>query len=218
MQRIGRLLQASMFLNYMWQKMRVAGAPSRWGSNCVWCNAINTVPWQLESGNYFIFNCDVNGRNIESLKQMIRNIRKECAQVIFPVCLFRQVRQVLDFPRFPHASLSFSPGLNITEDSQKHTQCCLLCFKMSFFILTDWSWVKRDSKICNRSSRGCQHNTKTVVVFWWCLLPHSILISAQDKPGVLPHFSFLNEALTDNDLQGWHLELKFTYLQTRCSY
>lgn len=27
MQRIGRLLQASMFLNYMWQKMRVAGAP-----------------------------------------------------------------------------------------------------------------------------------------------------------------------------------------------
>lgn len=31
MQRIGRLLQASMFLNYMWQKMRVAGAPSRWG-------------------------------------------------------------------------------------------------------------------------------------------------------------------------------------------
>lgn len=125
MQRIGRLLQASMFLNYMWQKMRVAGAPSRWGSNCVWCNAINTVPWQLESGNYFIFNCDVNGRNIESLKQMIRNIRKECAQVIFPVCLFRQVRQVLDFPRFPHASLSFSPGLNITEDSQKHTQCCV---------------------------------------------------------------------------------------------
>uniref|UniRef100_A0A8C3ANG6 Transducin beta like 3 n=1 Tax=Cyclopterus lumpus TaxID=8103 RepID=A0A8C3ANG6_CYCLU len=29
MQRIGNLLQASMFLNYMWQKMRVAGAPSR---------------------------------------------------------------------------------------------------------------------------------------------------------------------------------------------
>nr|XP_020472127.1 transducin beta-like protein 3 [Monopterus albus] len=29
MQRIGHLLQASMFLNYMWQKMRVAGAPSR---------------------------------------------------------------------------------------------------------------------------------------------------------------------------------------------
>ncbi|XP_008286142.1 transducin beta-like protein 3 [Stegastes partitus] len=28
MQRIGRLLQASMFLNYMWQKMRVAGAAS----------------------------------------------------------------------------------------------------------------------------------------------------------------------------------------------
>ncbi|XP_057673752.1 transducin beta-like protein 3 [Corythoichthys intestinalis] len=28
MQRIGRLLQASMFLNYMWQKMRVAGAPA----------------------------------------------------------------------------------------------------------------------------------------------------------------------------------------------
>ncbi|XP_068192924.1 transducin beta-like protein 3 [Antennarius striatus] len=28
MQRIGRLLQASMFLNYMWEKMRVAGAPS----------------------------------------------------------------------------------------------------------------------------------------------------------------------------------------------
>uniref|UniRef100_A0AAX7TS94 U3 small nucleolar RNA-associated protein 13 C-terminal domain-containing protein n=1 Tax=Astatotilapia calliptera TaxID=8154 RepID=A0AAX7TS94_ASTCA len=27
MQRIGRLLQASMFLNYMWQKMRVAGGP-----------------------------------------------------------------------------------------------------------------------------------------------------------------------------------------------
>uniref|UniRef100_A0A8C3ANH6 Transducin beta like 3 n=1 Tax=Cyclopterus lumpus TaxID=8103 RepID=A0A8C3ANH6_CYCLU len=27
MQRIGNLLQASMFLNYMWQKMRVAGAP-----------------------------------------------------------------------------------------------------------------------------------------------------------------------------------------------
>lgn len=30
MQRIGRLLQASMFLNYMWQKMRVAGGPCRW--------------------------------------------------------------------------------------------------------------------------------------------------------------------------------------------
>uniref|UniRef100_A0A8D0D8Y2 Transducin beta like 3 n=1 Tax=Sander lucioperca TaxID=283035 RepID=A0A8D0D8Y2_SANLU len=29
MQRIGNLLQASMFLNYMWQKMRVAGAPAR---------------------------------------------------------------------------------------------------------------------------------------------------------------------------------------------
>uniref|UniRef100_A0A3P8WAM9 Transducin beta like 3 n=1 Tax=Cynoglossus semilaevis TaxID=244447 RepID=A0A3P8WAM9_CYNSE len=29
MQRIGHLLQASMFLNYMWQKMRVAGAPAR---------------------------------------------------------------------------------------------------------------------------------------------------------------------------------------------
>uniref|UniRef100_A0A673XI20 Transducin beta like 3 n=1 Tax=Salmo trutta TaxID=8032 RepID=A0A673XI20_SALTR len=28
MQRIGRLLQASMFLDYMWQKMRVTGAPS----------------------------------------------------------------------------------------------------------------------------------------------------------------------------------------------
>ncbi|KAM6965774.1 transducin beta-like protein 3 [Tautogolabrus adspersus] len=28
MQRIGKLLQASMFLNFMWQKMRVAGAPS----------------------------------------------------------------------------------------------------------------------------------------------------------------------------------------------
>uniref|UniRef100_A0A8C9ZVF3 Transducin beta like 3 n=1 Tax=Sander lucioperca TaxID=283035 RepID=A0A8C9ZVF3_SANLU len=28
MQRIGNLLQASMFLNYMWQKMRVAGAPA----------------------------------------------------------------------------------------------------------------------------------------------------------------------------------------------
>lgn len=28
MQRIGRLLQASMFLNYMWQKMRVVGEPS----------------------------------------------------------------------------------------------------------------------------------------------------------------------------------------------
>ncbi|CAJ1076526.1 transducin beta-like protein 3 [Xyrichtys novacula] len=28
MQRIGKLLQASMFLNYMWQKMRVVGAPS----------------------------------------------------------------------------------------------------------------------------------------------------------------------------------------------
>ncbi|MED6258951.1 hypothetical protein ATANTOWER_014771, partial [Ataeniobius toweri] len=28
MERIGRLLQASMFLNYMWQKMRVAGASS----------------------------------------------------------------------------------------------------------------------------------------------------------------------------------------------
>uniref|UniRef100_A0A667Z515 Transducin beta like 3 n=1 Tax=Myripristis murdjan TaxID=586833 RepID=A0A667Z515_9TELE len=29
MQRIGRLLQASMFLDYMWQKMRVTGAPTR---------------------------------------------------------------------------------------------------------------------------------------------------------------------------------------------
>lgn len=33
MLRIGNLLQASMFLNYMWQKMRVAGAPARWGSD-----------------------------------------------------------------------------------------------------------------------------------------------------------------------------------------
>lgn len=33
MQRIGRLLQASMFLNYMWQKMRVAGAPSSTGQD-----------------------------------------------------------------------------------------------------------------------------------------------------------------------------------------
>lgn len=30
MQRIGHLLQSSMFLNYMWQKMRVAGAPVRY--------------------------------------------------------------------------------------------------------------------------------------------------------------------------------------------
>ncbi|XP_071329885.1 transducin beta-like protein 3 [Trachinotus anak] len=33
MQRIGNLLQASMFLNYMWQKMRVAGAPSSMGQD-----------------------------------------------------------------------------------------------------------------------------------------------------------------------------------------
>ncbi|XP_061702886.1 transducin beta-like protein 3 [Syngnathoides biaculeatus] len=33
MQRIGRLLQASMFLNYMWQKMRVAGAPPSFGQD-----------------------------------------------------------------------------------------------------------------------------------------------------------------------------------------
>lgn len=33
MQRIGKLLQASMFLNYMWQKMRVAGAPSSMGQD-----------------------------------------------------------------------------------------------------------------------------------------------------------------------------------------
>ncbi|XP_039973137.1 transducin beta-like protein 3 [Xiphias gladius] len=33
MQRIGHLLQASMFLNYMWQKMRVAGAPSSMGQD-----------------------------------------------------------------------------------------------------------------------------------------------------------------------------------------
>ena len=54
-------------------------------------------------------------------------IRKEHASVfcIFPFRLFRQVRQVLDFPHFPHASLSFSPELNITVDSQKHTQCCV---------------------------------------------------------------------------------------------
>ncbi|KAM6957199.1 transducin beta-like protein 3 [Aplochiton taeniatus] len=32
MQRIGRLLQASMFLDYMWQKMRVTGAPTRMDS------------------------------------------------------------------------------------------------------------------------------------------------------------------------------------------
>lgn len=32
MQRISRLLQASMFLDYMWQKMRVTGAPSRMDS------------------------------------------------------------------------------------------------------------------------------------------------------------------------------------------
>lgn len=33
MQRIGRLLQASMFLNYMWQKMRVTGAPASTDQN-----------------------------------------------------------------------------------------------------------------------------------------------------------------------------------------
>lgn len=33
MQRIGHLLQKSMFLNYMWQKMRVAGAPSGMGQD-----------------------------------------------------------------------------------------------------------------------------------------------------------------------------------------
>uniref|UniRef100_A0A8D3DM12 Transducin beta like 3 n=1 Tax=Scophthalmus maximus TaxID=52904 RepID=A0A8D3DM12_SCOMX len=33
MQRIGHLLQASMFLNYMWQKMRVTGAPSSMGQD-----------------------------------------------------------------------------------------------------------------------------------------------------------------------------------------
>lgn len=30
MQRISRLLQASMFLDYMWQKMRVTGSKDRW--------------------------------------------------------------------------------------------------------------------------------------------------------------------------------------------
>uniref|UniRef100_A0A3B4B9L1 U3 small nucleolar RNA-associated protein 13 C-terminal domain-containing protein n=1 Tax=Periophthalmus magnuspinnatus TaxID=409849 RepID=A0A3B4B9L1_9GOBI len=30
MQRIGKLMQSSMFLNYMWQKMRVVGAPARY--------------------------------------------------------------------------------------------------------------------------------------------------------------------------------------------
>lgn len=29
MQRIGRVLQASMFLDYMWQKMRVTGSKDR---------------------------------------------------------------------------------------------------------------------------------------------------------------------------------------------
>uniref|UniRef100_UPI003AAFAA71 transducin beta-like protein 3 n=1 Tax=Centroberyx gerrardi TaxID=166262 RepID=UPI003AAFAA71 len=33
MQRIGRLLQASMFLDYMWQKMRVTGAPASMGQD-----------------------------------------------------------------------------------------------------------------------------------------------------------------------------------------
>lgn len=33
MQRIGHLLQASMFLNYMWQNMRVAGAPPSMGQD-----------------------------------------------------------------------------------------------------------------------------------------------------------------------------------------
>ncbi|KAJ4931957.1 hypothetical protein JOQ06_010393 [Pogonophryne albipinna] len=33
MLRIGNLLQASMFLNYMWQKMRVAGAPASMGQD-----------------------------------------------------------------------------------------------------------------------------------------------------------------------------------------
>lgn len=33
MQRIGHLLQSSMFLNYMWQKMRVAGAPVSMGQD-----------------------------------------------------------------------------------------------------------------------------------------------------------------------------------------
>ncbi|XP_068606297.1 transducin beta-like protein 3 [Brachionichthys hirsutus] len=41
MQRIGRLLQASMFLNYMWQKMRVAGAPSSMGPD----EAMDTTPF-----------------------------------------------------------------------------------------------------------------------------------------------------------------------------
>lgn len=40
MQRIGKLLQASMFLNYMWQKMRVAGAPPRWESCSYWSNRL----------------------------------------------------------------------------------------------------------------------------------------------------------------------------------
>uniref|UniRef100_A0A8C9ZLC6 Transducin beta like 3 n=1 Tax=Sander lucioperca TaxID=283035 RepID=A0A8C9ZLC6_SANLU len=36
MQRIGNLLQASMFLNYMWQKMRVAGAPKKVAEQRSW--------------------------------------------------------------------------------------------------------------------------------------------------------------------------------------
>ncbi|KAM9844227.1 transducin beta-like protein 3 [Aulostomus maculatus] len=43
MQRIGRLLQASMFLNYMWQKMRVVGASSSTGQD----EDMDTTPLDL---------------------------------------------------------------------------------------------------------------------------------------------------------------------------
>nr|XP_043907653.1 transducin beta-like protein 3 [Solea senegalensis] len=63
MQRIGHLLQASMFLNYMWQKMRVAGAPSSMSQD----EEMDTTPLSQTTQHFFAIDKEKeNGSGEES--------------------------------------------------------------------------------------------------------------------------------------------------------
>ncbi|XP_012727820.2 transducin beta-like protein 3 [Fundulus heteroclitus] len=61
MERIGRLLQASMFLNYMWQKMRVAGASSGMEQD----EEMDTTPVTQTQPLFFIDKENVKGSSDE---------------------------------------------------------------------------------------------------------------------------------------------------------
>uniref|UniRef100_A0A674DJ30 Transducin beta like 3 n=1 Tax=Salmo trutta TaxID=8032 RepID=A0A674DJ30_SALTR len=73
MQRIGRLLQASMFLDYMWQKMRVTGAPASPSVNCP-PNLPTSSPYCF----YFIYFSALLHTSISTCTSSYAHLSRQC--------------------------------------------------------------------------------------------------------------------------------------------